>query len=100
MLTQEENELPTRVGPGTRCGELLRRYWQPICYAGELSAARPTKRVKLLHEELVVFRLPSGEYGCLAEHCAHRGVSLAYGFVEDCGIRCAYHGWKFDVAGR
>ncbi|HEY7067199.1 MAG TPA: Rieske 2Fe-2S domain-containing protein [Chloroflexota bacterium] len=99
MLTREENELLTRVGPGTPGGALLRRYWQPACYVGELSATQPTKRVKLLDEELVVFRTPAGEYGCLAEHCAHRGASLAYGFVEDCGLRCAYHGWKYGLDG-
>jgi 5,5'-dehydrodivanillate O-demethylase len=95
MLTREENELLTRTGPGTPCGDLLRRYWQPICYVGELSAERPTRRMKMLHEDLVVFRTPEGEYGCLAERCAHRGASLAYGFVESCGLRCAYHGWKY-----
>src|SRR5712692_10380640 len=100
MLTQEENERLTRVGPGTPCGELLRRYWQPICYAGELTAAKPVKRVKIMHEELVVFRTPEREYGCLGAHCSHRGTSLAYGFVEACGIRCAYHGWKYDAWGR
>jgi 5,5'-dehydrodivanillate O-demethylase oxygenase subunit len=100
MLTKEENELLTRVGPGTPAGELLRRYWQPICYAGDLSAERPIKRVKILGEELVVFRTSDGQYGCLAEHCAHRGVSLYYGFVEDCGVRCAYHGWKYAADGR
>jgi 5,5'-dehydrodivanillate O-demethylase len=99
MLTQEENELLTRTGPGTPCGELLRRYWQPICYAAELSAEQPTKRVTMLHEELVVFRTPEGDYGCVAEHCSHRGASLAYGFVENCGIRCAYHGWKYGLDG-
>jgi hypothetical protein len=66
MLTREENELLTQTGPGTPCGELLRRYWQPICYAGELSAEKPTKRVKILHQELVVFRTPTGDYGCEA----------------------------------
>jgi 5,5'-dehydrodivanillate O-demethylase len=99
MLSREENALVTRVGPGTPCGELRRRYWHPACFADELTAERPTKRVKLMHEDLVFFRDRSGHYGCLAEHCAHRGASLAYGFVEDCGLRCAYHGWKFDAQG-
>jgi 5,5'-dehydrodivanillate O-demethylase len=98
MLSKEENERLTRVGPGTPGGELLRRYWQPIAIASELTAEQPKKRVKLLGEELVVFRDAQGHYGCLAEHCAHRGVSLYYGFVEDCGLRCAYHGWKFATA--
>jgi 5,5'-dehydrodivanillate O-demethylase len=100
MLTKEENERLTRVGPGTPCGNLLRRYWQALCPASELTDEKPRKRVKLLDEELVVFRDKQGRYGCLAEHCSHRGTSLYYGFVEDCGLRCAYHGWKYDVDGR
>jgi len=97
MLSKEENERLTQVGPGTPGGELLRRYWQPIAIASELTAEQPKKRVKVLGEELVVFRDAQGNYGCLAEHCAHRGVSLYYGFVEDCGLRCAYHGWKYST---
>ena len=106
MLTHEVNELLTRVGPGTPAGTLLRRYWQPICLASELTKENPKKRVKIMGEELVVFRLPAkpGEkeirYGCVAEHCPHRGTSLYYGFVEEGGIRCSYHGWKFDADGK
>ena len=99
MLTQEENERLTRVGPGTPGGELLRRYWQPICPASDLTPEKPSKRVMMMCEELVVYRDLQGNYGCVGEHCAHRGASLAYGFVEDCGIRCAYHGWKYDGTG-
>ncbi len=99
MLSTEENTLLTHVGPGTPGGALLRRYWQPLCYVGELTAEEPTRRVQLLGEDLVAFRTPADDYGCVAEHCAHRGVSLAYGFVEDCGIRCAYHGWKYGLDG-
>ncbi|HEY7060359.1 MAG TPA: Rieske 2Fe-2S domain-containing protein [Chloroflexota bacterium] len=99
MLTQEENELLTSVGPGTPCGALLRRYWHPACFVGELTDDRPAKRVKIMGEDLVFFRDKQGSYGCVAEHCAHQGVSLAYGFVEDCGIRCPYHGWKYDARG-
>ena len=99
MLNSEENEILTRVGPGTPCGELLRCYWQPIAIASELTAEKPTRRVRVMGEDLVVYRDPRGNYGCVAEHCAHRGASLAYGFVEDGGIRCAYHGWKYDAAG-
>jgi 5,5'-dehydrodivanillate O-demethylase oxygenase subunit len=95
MLSKEENERLTQVGPGTPCGELLRRYWHPVAIARELTPERPKRRVKVLGEELVVFRDEQGNYGCIGERCAHRGVSLYYGFVEDCGIRCAYHGWKF-----
>ena len=99
MLSPEENELLTAVGPGTPCGALMRRYWHPACFAGELTDEHPAKRVKIMHEELVFFRDQNGRYGCVGEHCAHRGVSLAYGFVEDCGIRCPYHGWKYDARG-
>jgi 5,5'-dehydrodivanillate O-demethylase len=98
MLSAEENAMLTRTAPGTPCGELLRRYWQPVCYAADLASLRAVKRVTVMHEPLVVFRDAAGNYGCLAEHCAHRGVSLYYGFVEECGIRCAYHGWKFATA--
>jgi 5,5'-dehydrodivanillate O-demethylase oxygenase subunit len=95
MLSKEENERLTRVGPGTPGGELLRRYWQPVAVASELTAERPKKRVKVLGEDLVIFRDGEATYGCFAEHCAHRGCSLYYGFLEDRGVRCAYHGWKF-----
>src|SRR5262245_38414067 len=98
MLTAEENALFTRIGPGTAAGALLRRYWQPLCVAAELND-KPTMRVTVLGEALVAFRDQQGGYGCLAEHCAHRGASLAYGFAEDCGIRCPYHGWKYDAEG-
>lgn len=100
MLTREENELLTRVGPGTPCGELLRRYWQPVGVASELTAERPIKRVQVMGEELVLFRDPRGGYGLVGEHCSHRGTSLAYGFVEEQGIRCPYHGWLYDGSGR
>jgi len=100
MLSKEENELLTRAGPGTPGGALLRRYWHPICPAADLAAETAVQRVQLLGERLVVFRLPDGQYGLLDEHCPHRGVSLRYGFVEDDGLRCAYHGWKFDRDGR
>jgi 5,5'-dehydrodivanillate O-demethylase len=100
MLTQEQNETLTRVGPGTPCGELLRRYWQPVCFAKELRADHPVKRVRLLGEDLVLFRSADGSYGLVAEQCSHRGASLYYGFLEDGGIRCPYHGWLYDNEGR
>lgn len=100
MLRKEENEMFTRVGAGTPCGELLRRYWQPVCAAGELTADRPKKRVKIMGEELVAFRRADGGYGLLGEHCSHRGTSLYYGFLEDAGLRCPYHGWLYDETGR
>lgn len=99
MLTPEQNEMMTRVGPGTPCGELLRRYWHPICPAQELTAERPKKRVRILGEDLVLFHEADGGYGLVGEHCSHRGCSLYYGFLEDGGLRCAYHGWLFDRAG-
>ena len=100
MTTIEENELITRVGPGTPCGELLRRYWQPVCAASELTAEKPKTRVQMLGEDLVVFRDRHGGYGLLGEHCSHRGTSLYYGFLEEGGIRCPYHGWLYDASGK
>ena len=99
-MKKEENELLTRVGPGMPAGELLRRYWQPVAAVAELTEEKPIKAVKVLGEELVVYRDKSGRYGMVAEHCPHRGASLAYGRVEAEGIRCAYHGWKFAASGR
>jgi 5,5'-dehydrodivanillate O-demethylase len=100
MVTREENESLTRVGPGTPGGELLRRYWHPIAAAAELTEENPIKAVQLLDEKLVVYRDTSGAYGLVAEQCPHRRASLAYGQVDDEGIRCPYHGWKFDAAGK
>jgi 5,5'-dehydrodivanillate O-demethylase len=100
MLTREENLLLTQVGRGTPCGELLRRYWHPVAAAAELSDDKPIHRVKILGEELVVYRDQQGKYGLVGEHCPHRLASLAYGRVDEEGIRCPYHGWKFDGAGR
>ena len=100
MLTREENELLTRVGRGTPCGELLRRYWHPVAAAGELTEEKPIKAVKVLGEELVVYRDKQGKCGLVGEHCPHRLASLAYGRVDEEGIRCPYHGWKFDGAGK
>jgi len=100
MLTTEMNETLTHVGPGTPGGELLRRYWQPICPAAELTPERPKKRVRLLGEDLVIYLDPAGSYGLMAERCAHRGCSLYYGFLEDGGLRCPYHGWLYDRTGK
>lgn len=100
MLSAEKNEKLTRVGPGTPAGELLRRYWQPVCLAGDLAEETAKKRVRVLGEDLVVFRGEDGGYAALAERCAHRGCSLYYGFVEGNDVRCAYHGWRFDREGR
>jgi 5,5'-dehydrodivanillate O-demethylase len=100
MLTRDENELLTRVGRGTPCGELLRRYWHPVAAVAELSEERPLKAVKVLGEELVVYRDKHEKYGLVGEHCPHRSASLAYGRIDHEGIRCPYHGWKFDRAGK
>ncbi len=100
MLTREENELLTQVNRGTPCGELLRRYWHPVAAAAELTDEKPVKAVKILNEELVVYRDKTGKYGLVGEHCPHRMASLAYGRVDEEGIRCPYHGWKFNGAGK
>jgi phenylpropionate dioxygenase-like ring-hydroxylating dioxygenase large terminal subunit len=99
MLTREENELLTRVGAGTPAGELLRRYWHPVAVARELTEENPTKFVRILGEDLTLFRDNKGRVGLLADRCAHRGASLAYGRVEERGLACAYHGWLYDVDG-
>lgn len=105
-MRQAENEMLTRVGAGTPAGELLRRYWHPVAVAGELTEEKPIKRVTLLGEKLVVFRLKLAEgetqprYGLVAEQCRHRLASLAYGRVDHEGIRCPYHGWKYSLEGR
>src|SRR5688572_25602074 len=100
MLKQGDNELLTRVGPGTAMGNLLRAYWQPILLSSELPQpdGRPI-RVRLLGESLVAFRDTRGRVGLLSEHCPHRRASLYFGRNEECGLRCVYHGWKFDVEG-
>src|ERR687887_276600 len=99
VLTREENEILTRVGPSTPGGELLRRYWMPVGVAAELTPEQPTKFVRLLGENLVLFRDTSGRVGLLADRCSHRGASLCYGRVEERGIACSYHGWLYDVEG-
>src|SRR3954465_9762916 len=90
----EDREL-TYVGPGTPCGEYLRRFWHPIAMTSEL-ADIPTP-IRVLGEDLVLFRDLAGDIGLLHRHCSHRGTSLEYGRISDHGIRCCYHGWKFAV---
>ena len=99
MLTQEQNDRLTRVGPGTPCGNLLRRYWQALCPAGEITAEKPKKRVRIMGEDLLVYRGDDGTINCITEHCLHRRASLFFGFIEPGGIRCCYHGWKYDGKG-
>jgi phthalate 4,5-dioxygenase len=100
MLSAEQNELITRIGPGTPAGKLMRCYWQPAALADELAGNRPVKPVRLLGENLVIFRDHQGRYGLLERACPHRGTDLAFGRLEDGGLRCAFHGWLFDVHGR
>ncbi|GAC1315159.1 MAG: aromatic ring-hydroxylating dioxygenase subunit alpha [Chloroflexota bacterium] len=99
MLSQEANDRLTRVGPGTPMGELLRRYWYPVATVPELDA-EPVMSVKLLGENLALYRNDQGDLGLVSERCPHRGASLAYGIPEEDGLRCAYHGWKFAPTGR
>ena len=99
MLTREQNERLARVGPGTPMGELLRRYWQPVAVAQELTDGQPTKFVRIMGEDLVLFKDKSGGVGLIQDHCVHRGASLLYGRVEERGISCAYHGWLYDTRG-
>jgi len=98
MLSAEENRLLTEIEPGTRMGALLRRYWQPLGATSEMDD-RWTKRVRLFGEDLVLFKDRSGSFGLIAEACPHRRASLAYGIPTADGIRCPYHGWKFDASG-
>ncbi len=101
MLTPEENDLLTRTGPGTPMGQVMRRYWLPALLSDELPAPDcPPVRVKLLGEDLVAFRDSNGRVGLLDEYCTHRRASLFFGRNEECGLRCIYHGWKYDVDGR
>jgi len=100
MLSHLDNQLLCRVGPGTPMGALLREYWIPALPSSEFPAPdSPQLRMKLLGENLVMFRDSEGRMGALAEACPHRGASLYFGRNEECGLRCPYHGWKFDVAG-
>jgi phthalate 4,5-dioxygenase len=100
MINQEQNELLSRVGPGAGAGAVLRQYWQPAALSEELAAARPVVPVRLLGEELVLFRDNKGELGLIGRHCPHRGVDLCFGRREDNGLRCPFHGWHFDRTGQ
>ena len=100
MMSQEQNDLITRTGPKDPCGKLMRSYWQPAALVDELEGARPIRPVKLLGENLVLFRDETGRYGLIDRHCAHRGADLAFGRLEHGGLRCAFHGWLFDATGQ
>ena len=95
----QPNKLLTEVGAGTPCGEMFRRYWHPVAASAELTSVRP-QELRLLGEDLVLFRDGSGKPGLLYSRCMHRGTSLCYGKIEQNGIRCCYHGWKYDTEGR
>ncbi|HTI87990.1 MAG TPA: Rieske 2Fe-2S domain-containing protein [Alphaproteobacteria bacterium] len=100
MLSQKDNDLLTLTGPGTPMGNLIRRYWVPALLSEEIPEPDcPPVRVRIMNEELVAFRDSNGRIGLIGEHCRHRGASLFYGRNEECGLRCIYHGWKFDVEG-
>src|SRR6266852_6978662 len=101
MLSKEDNEIVTRVGPGTMMGNLLRRYWAPALLSSEIPEPDCTPvRVRLLGEDLVAFRDTQGRAGLMDVNCPHRGTSMFFGRNEENGLRCVYHGWKFDVTGR
>ena len=100
MLSQADNEFLTRSTKGTPMGELLRRFWMPALLSAELPERDgPPKKIKILGEELLAFRQTDGRVGIVEQHCPHRGANLYYGRNEECGLRCSFHGWKFDIDG-
>jgi 5,5'-dehydrodivanillate O-demethylase len=99
MLSTEDNKRLTQVSAGTPMGELLRRYWMPIAAVDEF-ALTTIKKVRLMGEDLVLYRDRSGTFGLVDRHCAHRRADMSYGYIEDCGLRCNYHGWLYDETGR
>ena len=100
MLSREDNDLLTQTGPGTPMGEMFRRYWLPVLRSDELPENDcPPVRVQILSERLIAFRDSDGQLGLIDEFCAHRGISLWFGRNEEGGLRCPYHGWKYDVNG-
>src|SRR6187431_2018474 len=100
MLRREDNDLVTRVGPGTPMGVLMREYWIPVLFSTELAQSDdPPLRVRLLGEDLIAFRDSEGQIGMVAQNCPHRGASLFFGRNEEAGLRCVYHGWKFNAQG-
>src|SRR3954462_3641567 len=100
MLGEQDNEALCRVGPGTLMGNLLRRYWTPALLSSEAPEPdSPPVRVRLLGEDMVAFRDTEGRVGLVTQACPHRGASLFFGRNEEAGLRCVYHGWKFDTSG-
>src|SRR3954467_13949097 len=107
LMKSEQNELITRIGPGTGCGAVLRQYWQPIALVDEFDprldprmAQRAVKAVRVLGQDLVLFRDLQNQWGLLDRDCPHRGADLSFGRHEGDGLRCPFHGWKFDATGR
>ena len=100
MLSAQINQLITQTGPDTKCGDLLRQYWQPAALTVELEIERPVRPVRLLGENLVIFKDEEGRYGLMDRQCPHRGADLCYGRHEDNGLRCPFHGWLFDFSGQ
>ena len=98
MLSVDMNERLTRVGKGTPCGELMRRYWIPIAASSQL-LDNPVKPVRILGEDLVLFRNTKGGLGLIGQRCLHRLVDMQYGIPDECGLRCPYHGWLYDETG-
>jgi phthalate 4,5-dioxygenase len=100
MITQAENNALTQTGAGTPCGEMMRRYWQPVALSEELPTGGEPLKVRILGDELVLFRDDQDRPGLIGLHCAHRGTDLSYGRIENGGLRCLYHGWLYDICGR
>src|SRR5690349_18434999 len=99
MISREQNDLITRTGPAAPCGTLMRQYWQPVALSVELQGHRPLRPVRLTGQDLVVFRDEAGRLALIDRDCPHRGADLAYGRLENGGLRCPFHGWLFDVSG-
>ena len=99
MLTADDNDLVTRIGPGTAGGDVIRSYWLPFLLSNEIRPDGPPLRIRLMGEDLIAFRATSGAVGLVQNACPHRGASLFFGRNEEDGLRCVYHGWKFDDTG-
>ena len=100
MLSRQQNELVTQTGAGTPGGKLLRSYWQPVATSEEMPIGGDPMPVKIMGEEMVLFRNDEDQLGMIGLHCAHRGTDLSYGRVENGGLRCLYHGWMYDINGQ
>ncbi|MAC79980.1 MAG: ring-hydroxylating oxygenase subunit alpha [Rhodobacteraceae bacterium] len=100
MISAELNDTITRVGPKSKAGAVLRRYWQPAALSDELAGNRPVVPVRLMGEDLVLFRDEDGQLGLIQRHCPHRGADMCFGRLEDNGLRCPFHGWHFNRDGQ